>query len=199
MIKFDIINSFTGAVQFTTKIKCDEEADRSLKVGMAVKSAIEKGADLQGANLWGADLQGANLRGANLRGVDLWQANMQGADLTGADLQGANLRRANLKGARLKDINIRGANLWGTILWGTDKGDNETAAKAPEHTAVASSDKNGLTIAFYNKNNACTHFLQSSKDAGVYDYELRAANGDFLQRVSSHWPLSEIINACKGL
>ena len=79
MIKFNITNSFTGALQFTAEIDCAEDALTSVKIGLAVKWAIKSG-----ANLSRADLSGANLSGANLSG-----ANLSGADLIGADLGGA--------------------------------------------------------------------------------------------------------------
>ena len=85
MIKFDITNRFTGAIQFTAEIDCDESEVRSIKLGLAVKWAIKTRANLSRANLSRANLYGANL---------------YGADLSGADLSGANLSRANLYGAK---------------------------------------------------------------------------------------------------
>ena len=64
MIKFDILSRFTGSVQFTAEIDCDEDAPRSLKVGLAVKWGVKYGANLSGANLSRADLSGADLYGA---------------------------------------------------------------------------------------------------------------------------------------
>ena len=75
MIKFDIHNRFTGAVQFTAEIECEETALRSVKIGLAVRWAIKNEANLREANLRGADLSEANLRGANLS-----EANLYGAD-----------------------------------------------------------------------------------------------------------------------
>ena len=74
----------------------------------------------------------------------------------------------------------------------------ETAAKAPQRTARARSTKEGLNIFFY-KDERITHYLRPSKNKSVYDYELCTADGVMIESVSSHWPLSEIINACKGL
>ena len=112
-MKYEIKSRFSGEVQFTAEIECDENAERSIKVGLAVKWAFETDADLMGANLRGANLRGANLWGANLRGANLWGADLMGANLWGADLMGANLRGANLWGANLRGANLRGANLWG--------------------------------------------------------------------------------------
>ena len=95
-MKFEVTNRFTGAVQFTAEIECDENAGRSFKLGLAVKWALKSGANLSGANLYAANLSGANLYAANLYG-----ANLSGANLYGANLSGANLSRANLYGANL--------------------------------------------------------------------------------------------------
>ena len=65
-IKFDVLNRFTGAVQFTAEIECDEGASVSVKLGLAVRWAVKAGADLAGAYLAGADLAGADLAGADL-------------------------------------------------------------------------------------------------------------------------------------
>ena len=105
MIKFDIHNRFTGAVQFTAEIECEETALRSVKIGLAVRWAIKNEANLREANLRGADLSEANLRGANLR-----EANLYWANLREANLRGANLREANLRGANLSEANLYGAD-----------------------------------------------------------------------------------------
>ena len=78
-MKFDVKSRFTGAVQFTADIDCEDDAPRAIKLGLAVKWAMKAG-----ANFGNADLRGANLRGANLGGADLWGANLWGADLWGA-------------------------------------------------------------------------------------------------------------------
>ena len=79
MIKFNITNSFTGALQFTAEIDCAEDALTSVKIGLAVKWAIKSGANLSRADLSGANLSGANLIGANLSGANLSSA--EGAEL----------------------------------------------------------------------------------------------------------------------
>jgi len=86
-MKYEIKNRFTGEVQFTAEIDCQEDDN----------AAVETVADLRGA-----DLRGANLRGADLRGADLWYADLRGANLWGADLRGADLWYANLRGADLR-------------------------------------------------------------------------------------------------
>ena len=50
-MKYEIKNSFSRKVQFTAEIECDENAVISVKIGLAVKWAIERGADLGGADL----------------------------------------------------------------------------------------------------------------------------------------------------
>ena len=113
MIKFDILNRFTGKVQFTAEMDCDEGASRSIKVGLAVRWALKNDANLGGANLGGANLAGAYLRDANLGGANLAGANLRDANLGGANLRGANLGGANLGGANLAGAYLRGANLAG--------------------------------------------------------------------------------------
>ena len=75
MIKFEIHNRYTGKVQFTAEIECEETALRSVKIGLAVRWAIKNEADLREANLYGANLSEADLYWANLR-----EANLRGAD-----------------------------------------------------------------------------------------------------------------------
>ena len=98
-IKFPVLNRYSGAEQFVAEIACDENAMRSIKLGLAVQWAVKSDANLSGADLSGANLRGSHLSGANLRGADLSGASLRGADLSGADLSGANLRGA--KGAEL--------------------------------------------------------------------------------------------------
>ena len=99
MIKFDVLNRWTGDVQFTAEIECDENEAHSVKLGLAVRRGIASGAYLSDADLRGADLRGANLRGANLSG-----ANLSDADLRDANLSGAYLSDAYLSDAYLSDI-----------------------------------------------------------------------------------------------
>jgi len=83
-VKFEILNRFTGAVQFTAEIDCSADALPSVKLGLAVKVAIK-----EKANLSGAYLSGANLSGAYLNGADLSRAYLNGANLSGAYLKEA--------------------------------------------------------------------------------------------------------------
>jgi uncharacterized protein YjbI with pentapeptide repeats len=122
MIDFDIKNRVTGDVQFTAKIDCSEDDTHSLKMGLAVKWALDNGANLNGANLAWVDLVRANLYGANLAWVDLAGANLNGANLYGVNLKGANLKGANLYGAYLEGANLEGANLYGANLYGAKLG-----------------------------------------------------------------------------
>ena len=125
MIVFKIINRFSGELQFTAKIDCKNYAHERIKIGLAVKWAIENradlsGADLSGANLRRADLSGANLSRAYLSGAYLSGANLSGAYLSGAYLSGADLSRANLSRADLSGAYLSGAYLSGADLSGAD-------------------------------------------------------------------------------
>ncbi|MGL4812389.1 MAG: pentapeptide repeat-containing protein [Beijerinckiaceae bacterium] len=82
----NILNRFTGAVQFTAEIECAPDALLSVKLGLAVRVALKARANLSGANLSGASLYGANLSGASLYGADLSRADLSGADLSGAKI-----------------------------------------------------------------------------------------------------------------
>ena len=124
-MKYVIKNRFSGEVQFTAEIECEEQSSRGIKLGLAVKCAVScdanlSGADLSGANLRGANLRGANLSDANLSGAYLSDANLSDANLSSADLRGANLSDADLSGAYLSDANLRGAYLSGAYLRGAD-------------------------------------------------------------------------------
>ncbi len=65
-MKFEVKSRFTGAVQFTANIECNESESYSVKLGLAVTWAFKTGADLRGANLGNANLGNANLGNANL-------------------------------------------------------------------------------------------------------------------------------------
>ena len=110
VIKFDVMNRFSGQVQFTAEIQCQENELPSIKLGLAVKWAIKARAYLAGADLSRADLAGADLSGADLSGADLSRA-----DLSCADLSGADLSRADLAGAYLAGADLSGADLSGAI------------------------------------------------------------------------------------
>jgi hypothetical protein len=117
-MKFDVLNRFAGAVQFTAEIDCADDAPTSIKLGLAVRWGVKEGANLIGANLIGANLIGANLIGANLDGASLIGANLIGANLDGASLNGASLNGANLIGANLDGASLNGASLIGANLDG---------------------------------------------------------------------------------
>ena len=70
-MKFEIKNRFTGAVQVTAEIERTENERYSVKLGRAVRWALEADANLARANLARADLAGANLAGAYLAGSNL--------------------------------------------------------------------------------------------------------------------------------
>jgi Pentapeptide repeats (8 copies) len=127
-VEFNVLNRWSGNVQFTANIECAENACYSFKLGLAVKWANLTGANLSGANLSDANLSDANLSGANLRGANLSDANLSDANLSDADLRcadlsDANLSDANLRGANLSDANLRGANLSDANLRGANLSD----------------------------------------------------------------------------
>jgi hypothetical protein len=103
--------SFQTAV--TVSIACDPAAPFGVKLGLAVKAACARGADLSGADLRGADLSDAVLSGADLRDAVLSGADLRGADLSDAVLSGADLSDADLSGADLSDADLRDAVLRG--------------------------------------------------------------------------------------
>jgi uncharacterized protein YjbI with pentapeptide repeats len=116
---FHIRNRWTGAIQFSCELSGDVSGHRyGLKLGFAVKKALEARADLNGAALTGAALTGAALTGADLTGADLTRADLTRAALTGADLTGADLTGAALTGAALTGADLTGAALTGADLTG---------------------------------------------------------------------------------
>ena len=92
-MKYDVINRWSGRVQFTADIDCPEDATTSVKLGLAVKWGVRNGARLTDADLTRADLTRADLTRANLT-----RANLTRANLTRANLTRANLTRADLTG-----------------------------------------------------------------------------------------------------
>ena len=77
--KFPVRNRWTGEVQFTAEISATPDMMPSVKLGLAVKWAVENKANLAEANLAGANLAGANLTRANLVRANL--AGAKGSDL----------------------------------------------------------------------------------------------------------------------
>ena len=67
---FEILNRFTGAVQFSCELDCPADDLPSVKLGLAVKIAIKEKAYLNGAYLSGADLSGADLSRAYLKDAE---------------------------------------------------------------------------------------------------------------------------------
>ena len=84
--QFDVRNRWTNAVQFTAEITCAPDATYSVKLGLAVKWAVNARANLTDANLADANLTGANLTDANLAGANLARANLARANFAGAKI-----------------------------------------------------------------------------------------------------------------
>jgi len=99
--KFDVLNRWTGKVQFTAEITVTPDMLPSVKLRLAVRWGYRNDAYLRDAYLRGAYLRDAYLRGADLSGADLSYANLRGADLSGANLRGADLSGADLSYANL--------------------------------------------------------------------------------------------------
>jgi hypothetical protein len=118
---YQIKNRFTNAVMFEYTAPDDQVGvNQSKLIGLAVRKALESGADLRDAYLRDADLNGVDLRGAYMRGVDLGDADLRGAYMGGADLRDAYLRDADLNGVDLRDADLRGAYLRDAYMGGVD-------------------------------------------------------------------------------
>ncbi|MGA7808087.1 pentapeptide repeat-containing protein [Bradyrhizobium sp.] len=114
-LKFNILRP-NRSVQFVAEIDCAADDSLATKLGLAVKSAVKRRANLSGADLSGADLSGANLSSADLNGANLCSADLSGAYLWGANLISANLSSADLSGANLSSADLNGADLNGAKL-----------------------------------------------------------------------------------
>ena len=120
MIKLDVLNRFSGKVQFTAEIDCAETEKTSVKLGLAIKWAIKTKAKLGEAYLDGANLDGAYLAGAYLDGANLAGANLAGANLIGErpiiQIGGIGSRNSCLTGYLTeKGIRIKTGCWFGTI------------------------------------------------------------------------------------
>ena len=135
-MEFEVKNRWTGNVQFTEEIECEESALRSVKLGLAVRWGVKNGADLTDADLTDAYLTDAYLAGADLAGAYLAGANLAGAYLAGANLTGANLTGAKIAGADLAGVYLAGANLTGANLAGVYLAGANGAALAVAKTRI---------------------------------------------------------------
>jgi len=75
-MKFAIKSRWTSLVKVEAEIDCAEDTPKSVKIGLAVKCAINSYADLSGAVLSYAVLSGAVLSGTNPSGAVLSYANL---------------------------------------------------------------------------------------------------------------------------
>ena len=139
--KFDVLNRYTGQVQFTAEIDCAADAPPIIKLGLAVKWALKAGANLARANLANVNLAEAYLANVNLAGAyladvnlahaNLGRANLANVNLVGANLANANLAHANLAGANLARADLANANLAGADLVGAKIRDRLTLTRRP--------------------------------------------------------------------
>jgi len=197
-IPFDVLNRYSGEVQFTAQIECSPDALPSVKLGLAVKWAVKSRANLTRANLSGADLTRANLSRANLTRANLSGADLTRANLSGADLTGAYLSGAYLSGADLTRANLSGANLSGADLSGADLSEEQLRAfKADlwltlteiggpleaQHTLakLKAGKVNGST---YGVANECACLVGTIAKAKGVSYETLSHNGD---RPAERW------------
>ncbi|MTH65787.1 pentapeptide repeat-containing protein [Paracoccus shanxieyensis] len=120
MGKFQIKSRWSDRILFECDLPVGDKMSFRVRMGMAVKAAVEAKADLRGAVLIGAVLRDADLSGAVLRGADLRDADLRGAVLRDADLSGAVLIGAVLIGAVLRDADLRDADLSYADLRGAD-------------------------------------------------------------------------------
>ena len=132
-MKFDIKSRWTGKVIFTAEITASEWDSYGVKLGLAVKVAVNAGANMAGADMAGVNMAGANMTGANMAGAYMTGANMAGAYMAGANMTGAymagvnmavaymagaNMTGANMTGANMAGAYMAGANMTGANLWG---------------------------------------------------------------------------------
>jgi len=85
LLKFDVLNRYSGELQFTAEISCAADALPSIKLGLAVRWAVKNKANLSSADLSSADLRSANLSSANLSSANLSSANLRSANLSSAE------------------------------------------------------------------------------------------------------------------
>lgn len=105
-MKVKVRNRLTDAIQFTAKTDASHDAPRSAKVGLAVRWAIENGADLSGADLrwtdlsgvWGGDLAIAETRILPEGDIVGWKALQDG--VIAKLLIPANAKRSNAFGRK---------------------------------------------------------------------------------------------------
>ena len=161
-MQFEIKNRFTGAVQFTAEIECAANAPLSFKLGLAVRMAVNRRADLSGAVLSGAVLRRADLSGAVLSGADL-----RCADLSGAVLSGAVLRCADLSGAVLSGADLRCADLSGAVLSGK---------KITRMLACASRVQFGYTFHLYEMHTGPAKIVAGCRFLTIADYRAHVAH-----------------------
>ena len=115
-IDFDVRHRFTGAVQFTARIKCQSDEPDAVKLRLAVTWALASGAALKGIKLYYANLSGADLRGIDMRGIDLRGVDLRGADLSGVDMSYTNLHGVDMSYANLSGVDMSYANLSGSDM-----------------------------------------------------------------------------------
>jgi hypothetical protein len=144
---YQIKNRFTNAVMFEYTAPDDQVGvNQSKLIGLAVRKALESGADLRDAYLRDADLNGVDLRGAYMRGVDLGDADLRDAYMGGADLRDAYLRDADLNGVDLRGAYMRGAYLRDAYMGGVDLRDADLSGADLRDAYLGGADLRGAYL-----------------------------------------------------
>jgi len=147
-MKFKIKNRFSRDVQFECELPAEiAKQSHGVKLGFAVRKAIEAGAYLARANLSGADLSGAYLARADLSGAYLAGADLSGAYLARADLSGAYLADAYLAGADLSRADLSDADLARAYLARADLSDADLADAYLAGADLSGADLAGVYLA----------------------------------------------------
>ena len=157
-MNIQIKSKWTGSVIFECSVDAPIGSSDGYRLGLAVKIAIGRDADLRGADLRDAVLRGAVLRGADLRGADLRGAVLRGAVLHGADLRGAVLHGAVLHGADLSDAVLHGADLRDADLRGADLRGADWIPKINnihQKVLAAASSDGALNMSSWHENGYC--------------------------------------------
>jgi hypothetical protein len=178
MIKFNVTNRFSGAVQFTAEIDCGDDAAPSIKLGLAIKWAVKSGAYLIGAYLIGADLSRADLSGAYLIGAKNAELPIaQTRILPEGDLIGwkkcvgnvivklripADAKRSHAFGRKCRAEFADVLEVFGAEV-GISKHDGKTEYKAGERVTPDAFDEN-----WQEECSSGVHFFITKAEAGAY-------------------------------
>ena len=176
-MRYVVTNRFTGADQFTADIDCDDRANTSVKLRLAIIWAMKTGANLSGANLSDADLRyanlsDANLRYANLRYADLSDADLSDADLRYADLSGADLSGAYLRGADLSDADLSDADLLRADLSDANLSNTKLSGANLRYANLSNANLSNADLSDVHGTNDCVKCVQIDTYPITYTSEI---------------------------